>query len=136
MRIFNTRKNMEALQQKETVKKENKAVQFVRSIFALCMAASTFVTAAGASAAVAFAGEDKSGGNGGDNSGKVIEQMEKIMGYIGTGVGTGLVIFGAYEVVMAFLQQAPEGKAKGVLICVCGGVMMGLPTIITSLKAA
>lgn len=44
--------------------------------------------------------------------------------------GVGLLIFGVYEVVMSFMQNQPEAKTKGIIMALCGVVMISLKTLI------
>jgi hypothetical protein len=114
MRMTNKRETMAAIQEKNTVRE--KTEKAVRCAYALGMAASTFAGAAVASGAVAFAADENA----------AINQIVSIMGRVGRVAGIALMIFGIYEVVMAFLQQAPEQKTKGVLMLVVGAVLTGI----------
>jgi lantibiotic modifying enzyme len=46
--------------------------------------------------------------------------------------GVGLLIFGVYEIVMSFMQNQPEAKTKGIIMALCGVVMISLKTVISA----
>ena len=46
--------------------------------------------------------------------------------------GVGLLIFGVYEVVMSFMQNQPEAKTKGIIMALCGVVMISLKSLIAA----
>lgn len=121
MRMKN-KETIAAFKEKTSAKERVKGA--ARSAYALGMAASTFATAATATGVTAFAAHEDEAIN------QIVEIMKKVCKY----VGIGLAIFGVYELAMAFLQQAPEQKTKGVLIIVVGAIMIGMGTFIDTIK--
>lgn len=125
MRMTRTRETMAAVKEKSSVK--DRATKAARCAYALGMATSTFATAATMSAVTAFAETaDEKANQVMDN---VVNYMIKICRY----VGIGLLAFGAYELAMAFIQQAPEQKTKGILIMVVGAIMTAMGTFISTI---
>ena len=127
MRFSKKRETLNAVQaqgEKKTALERGKKA--VRCAYALGMAASTFATAAAATGAVAYAAGKEQ---------QVITQIKNIMTSVMKYVGIGLCIFGVYELAMAFLQQAPEQKTKGILIIVVGALMTGMGGFIDSMAA-
>ena len=115
MRMNNKRNTMNAI-------KESKAKKALRTAYAAGMAVNAFAGAMALTSVTAFAGN----GDGSEQGDKVISKLVDVMTTIGTYVGMGLIVFGAYEIIMSFLQQQPEAKTKGILMAVCGAVMMGI----------
>ena len=128
----------------------NKIKRRLRYVYAFGMALNAFMGCLSFSAITALAvtpkGTDGSGSGGGGTgsggtgttsadgtAGTVITKLKDVMTTIGKYVGMGLLVFGAYEVIMSFLQQQPEAKVKGILMCVCGGVMMTIGDFIKGL---
>ena len=71
-------------------------------------------------------------GNSSDGStvlGKIVGMLVTISKY----VGIALVVYGAYEIVMSFMQNQPEAKTKGVLMAICGCCLIAMKAIVTSL---
>jgi len=61
--------------------------------------------------------------------------MKKVIGIllgICKYVGVALIVYGIYEVVMSFMQNQPEAKTKGIIMALCGAVMMTIQSILTS----
>lgn len=48
-------------------------------------------------------------------------------------VGVVLLCFGVYEIVMSFMQNQPEAKTKGVIMCICGIVMIAMKSVLVGL---
>lgn len=48
-------------------------------------------------------------------------------------VGVVLLCFGIYEIVMSFMQNQPEAKTKGVIMCICGIVMIAMKSVLVGL---
>ena len=44
--------------------------------------------------------------------------------------GIALLVYGIYEVVMSFMQQQPEAKTKGIIMAICGVVLIALKTLV------
>lgn len=44
--------------------------------------------------------------------------------------GIALLVYGIYEVVMSFMQQQPEAKTKGIIMAICGIVLIALKSLV------
>lgn len=61
--------------------------------------------------------------------------MGKVLGMLLTitrFVGVALTIYGVYEVVMSFMQNQPEAKTKGIVMTLCGVIMVALKSVLKS----
>lgn len=68
--------------------------------------------------------------NGGANADGMMAGVMGILLGISKYVGVALIIYGVYEIVMSFMQNQPEAKTKGIVMALCGAVMMSLQNIL------
>lgn len=116
---------LQASSQRMTMRQ--KAEKCMRYAYAFGKAAAAFAGTTAVAGTVAFAA-------GEDAAGTVMDSIVDYMKTILKWVGIGIAIFGVYEVAMAFLQQAPEQKTKGILMVVVGGVMIGMGTLVDTMR--
>jgi len=118
---------LQASSQKTTMRQ--KAEKCMRYAYAFSKAAATFAGTTAAAGTVAFAAGDADGA-----AGTIMDNIVSYMKTILKWVGIGIAIFGVYEVAMAFLQQAPEQKTKGILMVVVGGCMIGMGGLVDAMR--
>ena len=48
-------------------------------------------------------------------------------------VGVALLVYGVVEIVMSFMQNQPEAKTKGIIMALCGVVMIALKSVLQAI---
>ena len=61
---------------------------------------------------------------------KLMNNVIGILLTIARYAGIALLVYGIYEVVMSFMQQQPEAKTKGIIMAICGVVLIALKTLV------
>lgn len=111
---------------KTTVKKSNKFGRFLSA--AMTMACTFSLSVCKAFAFDQVSNVDTSNADASKGMGAIIGIILTITRY----AGVGLLIFGVYEVVMSFMQNQPEAKTKGIIMALCGVVMISLKSLIAA----
>lgn len=106
----------------------NKVTKFARRIIAYatvtaCTLSSSLVAHASGFDAVTISNADV---DAAAMMGKVIGIIVTITRY----AGVGLAVYGVVEIVMAYMQQQPEAKTKGIIMLLCGAVMFTIKSVL------